>query len=246
MIDRWKTTNTGQEITVNKNSLQIRSTVTSGVRGMSQLIEANKTPKVKQAVTVAYKLVSENAGIYVGSCPMPASGAYTDVARASNAGCFVRITGANTDGCGMVSFMLNPEQDASLEWIAFYEGEYTAETLPPYRPRSELEEMLECQRYYLKLGTVSGVGYVYSSITAYVSIVTPVRMRITPTISSSDDVEISIRCAGQKHSVNLGSNVYLANNQVRFALDISGLGLSADEPIHVIKSGGTLEFSADL
>lgn len=246
LIDRWKMAYTGLEVTVNEDNLYLQSTVASGVRGISQLIEARKTPKAEQVVTVAYKLVNDNEGIYVGSCPMPASGSYKDVARASGAGAFVRITGANSDGCGTIAFVLEAERDAAVEWIAFYEGAYTAETLPPYRPKSYTEEMLECQRYFINLGTVAGFGYVYSASIAYVSIVTPVRMRINPTITASDDLGMTIRCAGQKHSVKLGSVSYLANNQIRIALDISGLSLPVDEPVHVVKSAGMLEFSADL
>lgn len=33
-------------------------------------------------------------------------------------------------------------------WAALYEGEYTAETLPPYVPKGYAVELLECQRYY--------------------------------------------------------------------------------------------------
>ena len=35
-----------------------------------------------------------------------------------------------------------------IEWIAVYEGEYTAETLPEYRPKRYGAELAECQRYY--------------------------------------------------------------------------------------------------
>ena len=33
-------------------------------------------------------------------------------------------------------------------WAALYEGAYTADTLPPYRPKGYSVEMLECMRYY--------------------------------------------------------------------------------------------------
>ena len=35
-----------------------------------------------------------------------------------------------------------------LQWIALYEGSYTADTLPAYQPKGYAAELAECQRYY--------------------------------------------------------------------------------------------------
>lgn len=35
-----------------------------------------------------------------------------------------------------------------LKWAALYEGAYTQDTLPPYRPKGYAAELLECRRYY--------------------------------------------------------------------------------------------------
>lgn len=35
-----------------------------------------------------------------------------------------------------------------LKWAAFYEGTYTADTLPPYVPKGYAAELAECMRYY--------------------------------------------------------------------------------------------------
>lgn len=37
---------------------------------------------------------------------------------------------------------------AEVQWAAFYEGAYTAETLPPYVPKGYAAELAECMRYY--------------------------------------------------------------------------------------------------
>lgn len=45
-----------------------------------------------------------------------------------------------------------------VKWAALYEGEYSAETLPPYVPRTYTQELLECQRYYLpKNGSANSI-----------------------------------------------------------------------------------------
>lgn len=36
----------------------------------------------------------------------------------------------------------------TAKWVALYEGEYTAATLPPYTPKGYAAELAECQRYY--------------------------------------------------------------------------------------------------
>lgn len=41
-----------------------------------------------------------------------------------------------------------PNQTLLFSWAALYEGEYTAETLPEYRPKGYGAELAECQRYY--------------------------------------------------------------------------------------------------
>ena len=35
-------------------------------------------------------------------------------------------------------------------WAALYEGEYTLETLPTYTPKTYVEELMECHKYYFK------------------------------------------------------------------------------------------------
>lgn len=40
-----------------------------------------------------------------------------------------------------------------IEWVALYEGEYTAETLPEYQPKGYGAELLECQQYLQRFRT---------------------------------------------------------------------------------------------
>lgn len=48
-------------------------------------------------------------------------------------------------------------EDWQCRWIAVYEGEYTAETLPEYRPKGYGVELAECLRYFERLkGTTFG------------------------------------------------------------------------------------------
>lgn len=65
-----------------------------------------------------------------------------------------------------------------LKWAALYEGEYTAETLPEYRPKGYAAELAECQRYYLPGCGRYANGAAYGGLSyADVLIPTPVKMR---------------------------------------------------------------------
>jgi hypothetical protein len=73
-------------------------------------------------------------------------------------------------------------------WAALYEGEYTVDTLPEYQPKGYTAELLECQRYFLKVPTSScryaaTLGENTNSV--YFLFNTNVPMRTTPAVSGS-------------------------------------------------------------
>ncbi len=86
-------------------------------------------------------------------------------------------------------------KSGTYEWAALYEGEYTADTLPEYIPKGYTAELLECQRYYLKLegsANVAYPAYTVSATQADVTIPVAVPMRITPTLTVGDVSGISV------------------------------------------------------
>lgn len=71
-------------------------------------------------------------------------------------------------------------------WAALYVGTFTAETLPCYVPRGYAAEYHECCRYYYQIpgsSVYAYPGYFASSTLARITINTPMRMRISPTVS---------------------------------------------------------------
>jgi len=75
----------------------------------------------------------------------------------------------------------------NLEWAALYEGEYTADNLPPYVPKGYAVELAECQRYF-NTGTMVFIVYwiVDQTYWASASNKYPTKMRIRPTIEITD------------------------------------------------------------
>lgn len=71
-----------------------------------------------------------------------------------------------------------------IAWSALYEGEYTADNLPPYVPKGYAAELMECLRYYQKspqilhcVASSSGGGK-----NLYVTLPVFSEMRCTPTV----------------------------------------------------------------
>lgn len=72
----------------------------------------------------------------------------------------------------------------TLSWAALYEGEYPAETLPPYVPNGYGAELAECQRYYQLFKDTGVTGLVFSGGSRVLLPVYPkIIMREIPTIS---------------------------------------------------------------
>ena len=73
---------------------------------------------------------------------------------------------------------------STVQWVALYEGEYTADNLPVYQPNGYGAELLECQRYYLHGVGKHCPGLILADGSIKVFVPTPVTMRITPTATA--------------------------------------------------------------
>lgn len=90
-------------------------------------------------------------------------------------------------------------------WAALYEGEYTAETLPPYVPKGYAAELAECQRYFVAIKAFPGYstpiceGYMANTNTGRALIHLPVPMRATPSLSYYNVTETQMRTGGKEY-----------------------------------------------
>ena len=153
----------------------------------------------------------------------------------------------------------------TIKHIALYEGEYTADTLPEYRPKGYGNELMECQRYYRRYSNIDNgsniflTGFVSSSATGiYCSSLNNLPMRIpSPTINFTgiaiirtiDGYETTSGSAGYTNPiVDLyydGSDAYLAPLRFR-KQDGSAWGITNNTPVHIMIKSGILEITADL
>jgi len=55
----------------------------------------------------------------------------------------------------------------TINWAALYEGEYTAETLPPYVPKDYAAELVKCRLYYRPEQLFFAYSYLNAAITGF-------------------------------------------------------------------------------
>lgn len=180
-IDRWiGLKNTA--VHLNNGYIELAPQATSG-RGFKQII-SNPSRYAGKTLTIAANIVSvtTGAGLFISDgtakgVTITAPGVYTYTKTISSdvSELFVQISlSGSTDTERVV-----------VEWIALYEGTYTVGNLPPYIPKGYGVELAECQRYFLTgVGShIQGHGGVIADKEFYLTVPTPVTMRITPTVT---------------------------------------------------------------
>lgn len=154
--------------------------------GFSQRIPYSKAPKSGEAFTFAVYCADGTTGIFSGVAP--ATGGATKVGQGGTviANVYAELSFASTDYAQLSVYVKNGKT-LQMARAALYEGEYTADALPDYNTKGYGAELLECQRYYLKLPVNNCLLYGNSGDangnSARLFVPTPVQMRANPTVS---------------------------------------------------------------
>lgn len=169
LIDRWmvQTNNNGSSVSV--SSAGITLTPATGFCGIHQRL-LNYSQMIGKQCTLA---------VYIGgecACATFAIGSFPQGAT---------LLGVRVYSIDYFHVLIRVEDGVEriIEKVALYEGEYTAETLPPYLPKEYAVEMAECLRYDIQYPSsdISVMGKVSSSgETVDVSIPVPVKMWKAP------------------------------------------------------------------
>ena len=181
VADRWTTEAT--ELNVSKSANHIDISVVSGTPVIMQKCTDEMAEYLMgKTVTIALKDRSGNIRI--------ASGVVTSTEM-----CVVVYGDDFTFGISLFPsskqlfrLIVNAGHTASIQWVAVYEGEYTAETLPEYQPKGYGAELAECMRYYYRnyYGEMPQAGFasLYAPLSGKtISVMFPTPMRVTPTIT---------------------------------------------------------------
>ena len=145
------------------------------------------------------------------------------------------------DGSTYYYCLLDAYADITVKCIALYEGEYTAETLPPYVPKGYAAELAECLRYYrkIKANNETFVGYAANGVAyAFIPLQT---MRIAPTVTGGGKFYYTLGSAqGTTAETATAHNANANRAVVKCAVSVTGICTG------VITPQGDIDISADL
>lgn len=186
-IDRWQAT-TGATTSQDKNGLKIVSDKTEWIAGIQQKIEAKRFADVMTFAVRGVFPVTCRLFVYIGTETVNFGSAYFD-GKAEERTLVLKMTKPEgLTGNEVVNVFISPDTDSTgtaaiVRWAAIYEGEYTAETLPPYVPKGYAAELAECLRYYRRITATNETFAGYCSSGVSYCIIPLQTMRIKPTLN---------------------------------------------------------------
>lgn len=246
-VDRWNRTS-GATVSLVSNGLKVVSDKSSWVAGIQQKIEAKRfadtmTLAVHGIFPVACRLYAHiNSGTVNFGDPGYFQG---DPAERTLVLKLTKPSGLTGDE--VVNVYISPDTGSTgtasvVRWAALYEGEYTAETLPPYVPKGYAAELAECLRYYRKIkgDSQTFVGYAASG-NAYAFIPLAQAMRIAPTVTGGGKFYYTLGSAqGTTTETATAHNANANRVVVKCAVSVTGICTG------VITTQGDIDISADL
>ena len=247
-VDRWKVVGAKVSIAVNDDSITIKTVESGGSTYFIQYIE-HENVTLGKTYTAAAKLKDGTMAIVKAVYATGMSATVTSFGGDNTKQLRISLEG---NGHLAVVLFTNSTTGMDVEWVALYEGEYTAETLPEYQPKGYGAELAECQRYFQKItdGNTLGFGMIQSNLNAVVQYPLPVPLRTTPTVtykySTESDRLILVGIDGITYIVSLA--ITRANsNGVQMAAKVNTQLTATTRPA-VLGRGGdaTIELSADL
>ena len=245
-VDRWMRTS-GATVSQAADGLKIVSDKTSWTAGIQQRIEAKRFADVMTFAVRGVFPVACRLFVYIGSGTTNFGTAYFqgDAAERTLVAKLIKPDGLTGDE--VVNVYISPDTGSTgtaavVRWAALYEGEYTAETLPPYVPKGYAAELAECLRYYrkIKANNETFAGYATNGV-AYAFIALTQTMRIAPTVTGGGKFYYTL---GSSHGTTTETaTVHNANTNraiVKCVTSITGIQTG------LITPQGDIDISADL
>ena len=244
-VDRWRRTS-GATVSLVSDGLQIVSDKTSWTAGIQQRIEAKRFADVMTLAVRGVFPVACRLYVYIGSGTTNFGIAYFQGDAAERTLILKLTKPEGLTGDEVVNVYISPDTGSTgtaavVRWAALYEGEYTAETLPPYVPRGYVAELAECLRYYrkIKANNETFAGYATGGV-AYAFI--PLQaMRIAPSVTGGGKFYYTLGSAqGTTTETATVHNTNANRAIVKCAVSVTGVCTG------VITPQGDIDISADL
>lgn len=245
-VDRWNRTS-GATVSQAADGLKIVSDKTSWTAGIQQRIEAKRFADVMTFAVRGVFPVACRLFVYIGSGTTNFGTAYFQGDAAERTLVLKLTKPDGLTGDEVVNVYISPDTGSTgtaavVRWAALYEGEYTAETLPPYVPKGYAAELAECLRYYrkIKANNETFAGYATNGV-AYAFIALTQTMRIAPTVTGGGKFYYTL--GSSQGTTTETATVHNANTNraiVKCAVSVTGICTG------VITPQGDIDISADL
>ena len=244
-VDRWMRTN-GATVSQAADGLKIVSDKTSWTAGIQQRIEAKRFADVMTFAVHGVFPVACRLFVYIGSGTTNFGTAYFQGDAAERTLVLKLTKPDGLTGDEVVNVYISPDTGSTgtaavVRWAALYEGEYTAETLPPYVPKGYAAELAECLRYYRRIRATNETfaGYCANSV-SYCMI--PLQtMRIKPSLVPSGKFYYTL--GNKQGTTTATATAHSANvNRAIIKCAITETGILTG----TISPQGDIDISADL
>lgn len=244
-VDRWMRTS-GATVSQAADGLKIVSDKTSWTAGIQQRIEAKRFADVMTFAVRGVFPVACRLFVYIGSGTTNFGTAYFQGDAAERTLVLKLTKPDGLTGDEVVNVYISPDTGSTgtaavVRWAALYEGEYTAETLPPYVPKGYAAELAECLRYYRRITATNETfaGYCANSV-SYCMI--PLQtMRIKPSLVPSGKFYYTL--GNKQGTTTATATAHSANvNRAMIKCAITETGILTG----TISPQGDIDISADL
>ena len=245
-VDRWMRTS-GATVSQAADGLKIVSDKTNWTAGIQQRIEAKRFADVMTFAVRGVFPVACRLFVYIGSGTTNFGTAYFQGDAAERTLVLKLTKPDGLTGDEVVNVYISPDTESTgtaavVRWAALYEGEYTAETLPPYVPKGYAAELAECLIYYrkIKANNETFPGYATNGV-AYALIALTQTMRISPTVTVGGKFYYTLGSAqGTTTETATAHNANANRVVVKCAVSVTGICTG------VITPHGDIDISADL
>ena len=244
-VDRWMRTS-GATVSQAADGLKIVSDKTSWTAGIQQRIEAKRFADVMTFAVRGVFPVACRLFVYIGSGTTNFGTAYFQGDAAERTLVLKLTKPDGLTGDEVVNVYISPDTESTgtaavVRWAALYEGEYTAETLPPYVPKGYAAELAECLRYYRRITATNETfaGYCANGV-SYCTI--PLQtMRIKPSLVPSGKFYYTL--GNKQGTTTATATAHSANvNRAIIKCAITETGVLTG----TISPQGDIDISADL
>lgn len=244
-VDRWNRTS-GATVSQAADGLKIVSDKTSWTAGIQQRIEAKRFANVMTFAVRGVFPVACRLFVYIGSGTTNFGTAYFQGDAAERTLVLKLTKPDGLTGDEVVNVYISPDTESTgtaavVRWAALYEGEYTAETLPPYVPKGYAAELAECLRYYrkIKADNETFAGYAARGVAyAFIPLQT---MRIKPSLVPSGKFYYTL--GNKQGTTTATATAHSANvNRAMIKCAITETGILTG----TISPQGDIDISADL